>query len=131
MCEYCHGGGRFGHSSGCPNAPEPAKVYECYRCHEAILETDQYVGYGGVEFHPDCFIKEAIDDIRKEAKFHEATSGCKVIRKCAYCEEEILENEQWAVYEGKSFHVECLEDHENVENLMRPYAYQGEAGDDW
>ncbi len=59
MCEYCHS---FPHLPGCPNAPEPAAVYECEYCGRGIYPGDYYTKFyaprGGFDYyHWDCLLE--------------------------------------------------------------------------
>lgn len=51
MCEICR---RMVCPSGCPNADEPAAVYECELCGEKICKGDMYINYEGEMICDKC-----------------------------------------------------------------------------
>ena len=58
MCSEC---GFSRCPSGCPNAPEPEKVYTCKVCGENITVGDTYYEYDGDYYHEECFEDEAVN----------------------------------------------------------------------
>jgi hypothetical protein len=59
MCEICHG--VDGCLPGCPNAPEPKKIYTCEYCGEDIIEGDEYYEFDNRYYHEECFHDCAIN----------------------------------------------------------------------
>lgn len=59
MCEICHGVG--GCLPGCPNAPEPKKIYTCEYCGDDIVEGDEYYEFDNRYYHEECFHDCAIN----------------------------------------------------------------------
>ena len=62
MCEYCHS---YPHKSGCPNEPEPKKVYTCKNCKEGIQEGEEFARIDEDFYHLECLetlgIKEVLE----------------------------------------------------------------------
>ena len=59
MCGYSGGN----HAFGCPNAPEPPKIYECKLCDYGIREGDEYIDVGNGYICKDCAESNRIIDI--------------------------------------------------------------------
>ena len=62
MCAIC------GYSkcvSGCPNAPDPIPVSECYDCHEPILPGDEYAHIDGVDYCKSCLEDMGMEELFK------------------------------------------------------------------
>lgn len=38
----------------CPNARDPAAVYDCQKCNEGIIPGDEYTEIGGMKYHVEC-----------------------------------------------------------------------------
>lgn len=55
MCEEC--GSIFNHLPGCPNAPEPEPLFDCYACDCGICPGDRYFQIDGYVYCKDCMEK--------------------------------------------------------------------------
>lgn len=60
-CEYCWS--TFGHTAGCPNAPEPEPVYTCIECGEGIFMGDKYLDTEDGSICEDCMSQKTLDEI--------------------------------------------------------------------
>ena len=109
MCDICH---KTPCDYRCPNAPEPAAVYDCAHCNEPIVVGDRYFNYNSNYYHDNCFSKAApvlIAEREGLAKGvvtdHETQLGI-----CPLCKEPILSYEERWVRGTAMYHHECLED---------------------
>lgn len=128
-CEYCHS---IPHLSGCPNAPEPSKVYTCKHCGEDIIEGDEYIEHNGEYYHRDC-LYDAASSILVEsygAIIHKAQESKypMIVGKCVECFDDknecaydIWSDEDYVEYNGNLYHYECFES--IADELLRDEVY--------
>lgn len=109
MCDICH---QVPCHPRCPNAPEPATVYECAFCGEPIVVGDYYYHHEGQYYHENCFEDNSASIAAKalELKAPEPTDSETEIGRCPFCNDPIYEYEERWEGENKAYHHECLMD---------------------
>lgn len=60
-CEYCWS--PFGHTPGCPNAPDPEPVYTCIECGEGIFPRDKYFDSEDGPICEECMSQKTLDQL--------------------------------------------------------------------
>lgn len=98
--------------SMCPNAPEPAAVYDCEFCNEPVRAGDEYFEYNGKYYHEDCFADAAPALVAENGakRINAVPNGRKVLGKCAHCEEAVLDGDDHWKYDDELYHNECFLD---------------------
>ena len=142
MCMECR---QYPCHPRCPNAPEPAAVYECAYCNEPIRAGDDYVELDGNHYHEDCYANKA-PSLAVEAEcmenFEAIEDDDTQVGVCVFCGEPVLKSEEhykWRKYPKKPgenpdeveylyAHHECLMD--NAESLLSESATTGVAEED-
>lgn len=126
----------------CPNAPEPAAVYECAYCNEAIREGDDFIEYDGKYYHEGCYHDKApalAVEVECMTRVDAVDDDDTQIGVCYFCGEPVLKSEEhykWRKYPAKPgenpdeveylyAHYECLMD--NAESLLEGGARNGTA----
>lgn len=111
MCDICH---KSPCDSRCPNAPDPATIYECEYCKQPIVTGDYYYNHDGKYYHEDCYYDAAPSLIVEEesltAVIPEEETSEEKIAVCPICNEPILKNEDRWVGSDIMYHHECIMD---------------------
>lgn len=110
MCDICH---KTHCDYRCPNAPDPATIYECAHCNEPIVAGDRYVYYDSNYYHEDCLPKAAPVLIADRDGLNKGvvTDNDSQMGTCPICNEPVLGYEERWVRGATMYHHECLEDH--------------------
>ena len=139
MCMECR---QYPCHPRCPNAPEPAAVYDCAYCNEPIRAGDEYVEFDGNHYHEDCYANKApalAVEVECMKKFEAVDGDDTQVGVCYFCNEPVLKSEEhykWRKYPKKPgenpdeveylyAHLECLMD--NAESLLQDDASTGVA----
>ena len=139
MCMECR---QYPCHPRCPNAPEPAAVYDCAYCNEPIRAGDEYVEFDGNHYHENCYSDKAPSlAVAAECmeKFEAVDGDDTQVGVCHFCGEPVLKSEEhykWRKYPKKPgenpdevaylyAHHECLMDH--AQSLLSDDAITGIA----
>lgn len=139
MCMECR---QYPCHPRCPNAPEPAAVYDCAYCNEPIRAGDEYVEFDGNHYHENCYSDKAPSlAVTAECmeKFEAVDGDDTQVGVCHFCGEPVLKSEEhykWRKYPKKPgenpdeveylyAHHECLMD--NAQSLLSDDAITGIA----
>lgn len=109
MCDICH---KTPCDYRCPNAPDPATVYECAHCGEPIVVGDRYFHYDSKYYHDDCFgdAAPALVAERDGLIVGVVTDQESELGTCPICKEPVLSCEERWVKNNTMYHHECLMD---------------------
>lgn len=119
MCDICH---KTPCDYRCPNAPDPATIYECAFCGEPIVAGDIYYHHDSKYYHEDCFPDAAPQLV---AERDGLTAGAVTdtedeLAICPLCKEPVLSYEERWVNGPTMYHHECLMD--NASSMLGAHA---------
>lgn len=111
MCDICR---CYPCHPRCPNAPEPATVFTCARCNGEILEGEECIEIDGEQYCEECSY-DAIAEYAAEmaTSHHEEEDNVEnpvQVGICAACNDPVMSDEEYYVYDGKYYHQECYFD---------------------